>query len=261
MDEKILIKKDSYLNIQKNESDGRVNVIITVEPAKNKFKPGDIVYCDKSIMIIDKYPNRIHCIAYPETDIVFAFNCLYKSSSESDFDFDCDGFRYATEEEKNTLFELLKKDGKRWNAEKLCVEDIHERKFKPGDKVRIKNGISSKTHMNVLPYFWAYQDYYIGCELTVLSYTLEGYVRVKEGGMLYDEDWLELVDELKVGDWVIAWSNDGKEVISKLMKISNMAGYSHPYLVCDMWFRHAVKWDKTFEQVEKVRKENETRRI
>ena len=40
--------------------------------------------------------------------------------------------RYATEEEKQELIDALEKEGKRWNAEKLCVEDIPE-KPKRGD--------------------------------------------------------------------------------------------------------------------------------
>ena len=40
--------------------------------------------------------------------------------------------RHATEEEKQKLLDALAKEGKRWNAEKLCVEDIPA-ELKEGD--------------------------------------------------------------------------------------------------------------------------------
>ena len=52
--------------------------------------------------------------------------------------------RLATEEEKNRLFDALKKDGKRWNAEKKCVEDIKEYQFKPFDKVLVRDSDAYK---------------------------------------------------------------------------------------------------------------------
>jgi hypothetical protein len=42
--------------------------------------------------------------------------------------------RHATEEEKQKLLDALAKKGKRWNAEKLCVEDISD-ELKDGDFV------------------------------------------------------------------------------------------------------------------------------
>lgn len=329
MNENILIKKDSYLNIQKNESEGKVNISITVEPVKNKFKPGDIVYSDKNIMIIDKYPNKIHCIAYPEVDEVFAFNCLYINKFGSNFD--CDGFRYATEEEKNTLFEMLKKNGKRWNAEKLCIEDTpkHQFKFKTGDKVKIKPEISSDTHYWQFPGFTKEKDSHIGkvltvsgynylwqveiegcdytfsedwleldeseekqhkfkrgdkvrikngapCDsfmlgavlfgedlnkyngrtLTVFGYDLGNLVRVEEGSSYFYEYWLEPA-ELKVGDWVVAWNCPGQGTLGMLDIIEEVGT---PYFVSDKWYMNAVKWVDVYEQLEKLRKENETGR-
>ena len=46
-------------------------------------------------------------------------------------------FRHATEAEKQELLDALAKEGKRWNAEKKCIEDIPKCKFKKGDKVLI----------------------------------------------------------------------------------------------------------------------------
>lgn len=172
MDEKILIKKDGYLNIQKSESDVRVSVNITVEP--------------------------------------------------------------------------------------VCY---NEQKFKPGDKVRIKDGISSKTHFFVEPSFTNRMNEFIGRKLTVNGY-VPGYryVNISESVYNFHEDWLEPADELKVGDWVIAWDTVDNIVISRLILTSKQDNDPRPYYVCDKWFKHAVKWDKTFEHIEKIRKENEARR-
>lgn len=66
--------------------------------------------------------------------------------------------RHTTEEEKQRILNALAKEGKRWNAEKKCVEDIPVCKFKKGDKVRIKDGISSKTHSDSKPNFVGSMD-------------------------------------------------------------------------------------------------------
>jgi uncharacterized protein YodC (DUF2158 family) len=97
--------------------------------------------------------------------------------------------RLATEEEKQELLDALEKAGKRWNAEKLCIEDIPVRKFKKGDKVRIKDGISSKTHYNTIPAFVGGMDKFIGKELTVENYSEGGFVIYDR--YYFSEDWLE----------------------------------------------------------------------
>ena len=48
--------------------------------------------------------------------------------------------RIATDKEIKRLFDSLKADGKRWNAEKKCVEDIKEEcQFKPFDRVLVRD--------------------------------------------------------------------------------------------------------------------------
>ena len=51
-------------------------------------------------------------------------------------------WRYASEEDKQKLFDALAKQGKRWNAEKKAVEDIpkvHIREFRVGDPVLVRD--------------------------------------------------------------------------------------------------------------------------
>lgn len=50
--------------------------------------------------------------------------------------------RLATEEEKQKLFDALKDDGKCWNSEKKCIEELprNTHEFKPFDKVLVRDG-------------------------------------------------------------------------------------------------------------------------
>ena len=258
MNEKFLIKENSYLNIQKNESNGNVSINITVEPVI-KFKDGDILvreYNDrhKYIFIFKEIGNNnyiyYHCYYSP------TFNT---KKYESDYgvgdinDILIGNVRYATLDELDLFFKQLQKDGKSWNADKKCIEDIPKYKFKPGDKVRIKDGISSQTHHNIYPYFDEYYNKFIGKIFTVTDYVSKyfKYVGVNETICTFPEDWLELVsDDLKIGDWVIAWDIVGEEVIAKL---ENIYGSDHKYLVAHTWYQNAVKWNGTKEQLEKLR--------
>ena len=61
----------------------------------------------------------------------------------------CGDFRIATEAEKQRLFDALKKDGKCWNAEKKCIEDIKkEYQFKPFDRVLVRDDIEDLWEIN-----------------------------------------------------------------------------------------------------------------
>lgn len=85
------------------------------------------------------------------------------------------------------------------------VSEASEPKFKKGDKVRIKDGISSETHLDMQPCFMVRMDDLIGKELTVDG-CVNGVVFTKESGYHFHEDWLEpYVEELKEADLAIFW--------------------------------------------------------
>ena len=95
-------------------------------------------------------------------------------------------------------------------AEKPCVDDIPVRKFKVGDKVRIKHGISSKTHYNVGPSFEEEMDDLIGKTMTINRYT-DYYVECEGIEYAFLEEWLEpYVEQLKKGDLAIFWEENKK---------------------------------------------------
>ncbi|NCA80964.1 MAG: hypothetical protein EOM76_12460, partial [Sphingobacteriia bacterium] len=99
-------------------------------------------------------------------------------------------------------------------ADKPCVEDISVRKFKKGDKVRIKEGISSKTHRDISPGFIVQMDDLIGKELTVDRYA-NGMVYTEESYYLH-EGWLEPYEGLKKGDLAIFWDDDKEYAVVKI---------------------------------------------
>lgn len=181
-------------------------IVIEFMPKKPQFKNGDFVYEDGRIMIVNSYPNMYHANTYPE----FSAQVLY--NSRYGLDFSEPTFRLATEEEKQLLIDAMEKDGKRWNAEKLIVEDIPKPKFKVGDSVKIKEGISSTTHRHVPPSFMGEMDKYIGKKLIIARVINLGRNGVRymitNDVHIYDEDWLEpYTEELKKGDLAIFWDS------------------------------------------------------
>ena len=172
-------------------------VIIEFAP---KFKEGDFVYEDGRIMIIHKYPHFYKALAGPWSYSSAQYNNRYGVP------FSSPSFRFATEEEKQFLLDALEKDGKKWNAEKLCLEDIPQRKFKPGDKVKVKDKMLYEEGES--PYFVTEMHVFIGKVLTVGRYTSKGYIYMEEGNeWAFAEDWLELYsDEPIVGELAIFWS-------------------------------------------------------
>jgi hypothetical protein len=225
-------------------------IVIEFIPEKSEFKEGDFIYEDGRIMIVKNHPNNYYAIIYPKLVRKPIYNRRYAPTMP----LSSLSFRYATEDEKQLLIDALKKDGKRWNAEKLEIEDIPQPKFKAGDKVKIKDGISSKTHKCISPYFTSTMDEFIGKELTVKEYTYDGYVLFNDDylGYQFAEDWLEpCSDELKKGDLAIFWDSGCLNPLIRLYYGKTGSGNSHIDNFGIPW-DNAVKWDGTKEQFEKI---------
>ena len=111
---KIAVPEGCTANIEKKDN----FVIVTFEPKEWKPKDGDVCVSRKdSIFIFDGNGSR-------KTSLHFA---LFKDGSTTysgALNGDDTGYRYATEEEKQLLFDALAKEGKRWNAEKKRIEDL-----------------------------------------------------------------------------------------------------------------------------------------
>lgn len=175
------------------------------EDISDELKDGDFVVNEAGSILIfrKKDENKIYDHAFLGGGWLLFTNLVAPSFSGIK--------RYATEEEKQKLLDALAKEGKRWNEEKKCIEDIPKRRFRAGDKVKIKDGISSETHRGVSPGFVNAMDKFIGKELTVKEYSSRGWVVFYGDEYEFAEDWLEpYVEELKEGDLAIFW-DDNKE--------------------------------------------------
>ena len=231
---------DKIYRLEENESGVDSLMELVEEP---QFKDGDFVVSEAGNILIfrKEVGGSIYDHAFLGGGWLLFTNLVKPSSSGIK--------RYATEEEKQKLLYALAEKGKRWNAEKLCVEDIPKRKFKPGDKVRIKEGISSKTHGSALPKFRDSMDEFIGRRLTIDMYTSEGRVIFSEDdrGWRFSEDWLEPYEELKKGDLAIFW-DENKEYAR--IGIYSHLGASHFDHTGVAW-AHALKFESK-EQFDKL---------
>ena len=91
--------------------------IVTIEKDVQAFKDGDVltsVY-NGCMVIFEKYNS------------VGSFKSHYNEGYDKDASFNNDAFRHAIEEEKQLLFDKLKEQGLRWNAEEKRVEKIRWR--------------------------------------------------------------------------------------------------------------------------------------
>lgn len=219
------------------------------EAEVSEYKDGDFVVDESGDILIfrKKEENFIYDHAYLQNRGILWIQPYEKTNFTIE--------RHATEDEKQKLLDALAKEGKRWNAEKKCVEDILKRKFKAGDKVKIKDGISSKTHRFISPNFASTMDEFIGKELTVKEYTNRGFVVFNEDklGYLFAEDWLEpWSDEPKKGDLAIFWDNGKSYAIIRFYdRKDNRYHYDSSGTHGSPW-NNAVKWDGTKEQFEKI---------
>jgi hypothetical protein len=99
-----------------------------------KFKDGDVIFKQNFIAII----------SYIESNGRIWYHCWYNKKYKEckikiDFGIgninDDDEIRFATEEEKQKLFDTLKSSGYKWNAETKTLEKLIIPKFKVGDTI------------------------------------------------------------------------------------------------------------------------------
>ena len=110
---------------------------------ESEFEDGDFIAfgCEEDNPIIgifkalSAYGRYTHCDYF---DLLHNGTMKFSPAEE----FINDNLRLATEEEKNKLLDALAKEGKRWNAEKKCIEELPRKTsvFKPFDKVLVRDG-------------------------------------------------------------------------------------------------------------------------
>ena len=103
-----------------------------------EFKDGDIVYVKSNkqneYIIIFKEIRNEHIHKY----VCFAYQHLSIDKCALCHLFDAEIIRLATEEEKAKLFQTIKDNGYRWNAETKTLEKLIQPKFKVGNRIRLK---------------------------------------------------------------------------------------------------------------------------
>ncbi len=105
-----------------------------------QFKDGDIISNDKYIAIFYKIGTPCHCTS---SSVVY-YHCYYSQkycNFKKELDFGIGiftEFKYATEEERQKLFNVIKANGYKWNEETKTLEKLVEPRFKVGDRVKSK---------------------------------------------------------------------------------------------------------------------------
>ena len=141
----------------------------TLEVEKQpEFKDGDILYitdrivsCNFIMIYKNQEGDRIyHYATLPEDNLVIMTKRGFLS--------DNGGLskRYATEEEKQQLFDALAKEGKAWDAEKKQIVDLKPKwmTLKPFDKVITRVDVNAIWTANIFSHIDQYGEYNtIGC--------------------------------------------------------------------------------------------------
>lgn len=105
---------------------------LEIEKTQPEFKDGDIVVYGESVAICRRLYKHTLSFYVSLNEI---FGLLFADEVESS-----EEYRFATEEEKQQLFDALEKEGKAWDAEKKQIVDIKkEHQFKPFEKVLVRD--------------------------------------------------------------------------------------------------------------------------
>lgn len=122
----------TYIKTIEEDLDGKLN-LETLEIEKQlEFKDGDIVVYGKSVAICRRiYKHTLSFYVSLNEMVGLLFADEVESSEE---------YRFATDEDKQQLFDALAKEGKAWDAEKKQIVDIKkEHQFKPFEKVLVRD--------------------------------------------------------------------------------------------------------------------------
>ena len=245
-------EKDKLFNVIKDKGyrwNGETKTL--EELAEPKFKDGDILYCDandygendddfKYIFIFDKL----------EDGQYYYSHCHLGGSEfydEKTFLVNDYPVRFATEEEKQKLFQAIKDNGYTWNAETKTLEELAEPKFKPGDVLVSESGnlvlLSHIDSENIVHYhciiptygsFRIEENTAVGvgkcydCVLANEQQRQRMYDKIKSSGYEYNQSTnkLEKVDESEFKDGDIVFSGNGLISIFKELKPSkNLHSY------------------------------------
>lgn len=125
----------TYINTIEERLGGKLNLETLEIEKQTEFKDGDILFTKTnmlhfpSVFILDT--NRNEMRSY----VRFLIERGHIDYGMPVYNLDTNRFRYATEEEKQRLFEALAKEGKAWDAEKKAIVDLKQKvELKPFDR-------------------------------------------------------------------------------------------------------------------------------
>lgn len=136
----------TYINTIEKRLGGKLNrETLEVEKPQPEFKDGDIVVYGESVAICRRIYK--HTLSF-YVSLNEMFGLLFTDEVETS-----EEYRFATEEEKQQLFDALAKKGKAWDAEKKQIVDLKPKvELKPFDKVLIRNCKSENWRANLFGY-------------------------------------------------------------------------------------------------------------
>lgn len=134
----------TYINTIEEKLGGKLNrETLEIEKTQPEFKDGDILAAPSSffegdyVFIFKGYDNQNYLCYYVAVDN--DSDKLYFSHSNA-WCYNSNAVRYATDEDKQRLFEALAKEGKAWDAEKKAIVDLKTKvELKPFDKVLVRD--------------------------------------------------------------------------------------------------------------------------
>ena len=122
----------TYIKTIEEKLGGKLNRETLEIEKQPEFKDGDIVVYGKSVAICRRIYKYTLCFYVSLNEM---FGLLFDDEVESS-----EEYRFATEEEKQQLFDALAKEGKAWDAEKKQIVDLKPKvELKPFDKVLVKD--------------------------------------------------------------------------------------------------------------------------
>lgn len=134
----------TYINTIEKRLGGKLNrETLEVEKPQPEFKDGDIVMSDSGTIVLVRgisLTRKIYYHAFMRNEDI------YINQVEGEFFSRISRIkRFATDSEKQQLFDALAKEGKAWDAEKKQVVDLKPKcELKPFDKVLVRDGNTRK---------------------------------------------------------------------------------------------------------------------
>lgn len=142
----------TYIKTIEEHLGGKLNRETLEIEKQLEFKDGDIVVYGKSVAICRKIYK--HTLSF-YVSLNEMFGLLFADEVESS-----EEYRFATEEEKQQLFDALEKEGKAWDAEKKQIVDLKPNiELKPFDKVLVRD--FSKDKWSISFFSFKKEDFYV----------------------------------------------------------------------------------------------------